>query len=152
MTIPMVPDIPADSGTSRAGVARAMIWLCAAHLLWGKVHLKVLFRSLHRVAVRACIPPSSQSLRLADSVHKEVRYASRLVPFRTVCLEESLALFAILTIHHRLECSWHLGCRFDPAQGHAWVSCGSNRIDDTPHDSTPLYSTIIINKKGIHRP
>lgn len=152
MTIPMVQDLSANSQTSTTGVARAVIWLCVAHVLWRTVSLAVMFRSLHKVAGRAHILPSSQSVRRADSVRREVQYASRLVPFRTVCLQESLALFAVLTVHHRLECSWHLGCRFDPAQGHAWVSCGAERIDDTPNDSAPLYSTIIINKLGIHRP
>lgn len=152
MSIPMVQDVSANLHTSKSGIARAVLWLCIVHLIWRRVHLMALFRLLHRVAGRAYIPPSGQSLQLAHSTQREVRYASRLVPFRTVCLHESLALFAILTVHHRLECSWHLGCRFDPAQGHAWVTCGTERIEDNPDDTTPLFSTIVINKKGIHRP
>jgi protein-L-isoaspartate(D-aspartate) O-methyltransferase len=49
-------------------------------------------------------------------------------------------------------CSWHLGCRFAPAQAHAWISVGGVRLDGDPCDTTPLFTTVRVDAKGLEHP
>lgn len=81
-------------------------------------------RSMSRLIDLAAIATRSTSRSAttseANQVVTAVRWASRWIPFRVACLEESIAAVLVLAARRR-RVTWCHGVAPDPVQFHAWI-------------------------------
>ncbi len=68
-------------------------------------------------------------------------WAARWFPGRAACLENSLAAFLAATLRGR-SVDWCVGCRFNPAQSHAWIEAGCGPIGEPDLSDRPFHVTV----------
>ncbi|WP_129789142.1 lasso peptide biosynthesis B2 protein [Promicromonospora panici] len=76
----------------------------------------------------------------AERVVSAVRWASRWVPFRVACLEESIAAVLVLAARRR-GVTWCHGVAPDPVQFHAWVQAHGSPVAEPP--TTNRYTVLL---------
>ncbi|MGI5187668.1 lasso peptide biosynthesis B2 protein [Promicromonospora sp. CA-289599] len=70
----------------------------------------------------------------AERVVSAVRWASRWLPFRIACLEESIAAVLVLAARRR-SVTWCHGVAPDPVQFHAWIQTHGSPVAEPPTTS-----------------
>lgn len=70
-------------------------------------------------------------------------WAAHHFPGRAACLETSLATFLAAALRGR-SVDWLIGCRFAPAESHAWVEAGSDPIGEPDLPDRPFHVTVRI--------
>jgi hypothetical protein len=70
----------------------------------------------------------------AEQVVSAVRWASRWIPFRVACLEESIAAVLVLAARRR-RVTWCHGVAPDPVQFHAWIQAHGSPVAEPPTTS-----------------
>ena len=70
----------------------------------------------------------------AGRVVSAVRWASRWIPFRIACLEESIAAVLVLAARRR-SVTWCHGVAPDPVQFHAWIQTHGSPLAEPPTTS-----------------
>jgi hypothetical protein len=68
-------------------------------------------------------------------------WAMRWFPGRAACLENSLAAFIFVTLHGR-GVDWCIGCRFLPAESHAWIQINSRPVGEPDLPDRPFHVTV----------
>ncbi|MFJ6783632.1 lasso peptide biosynthesis B2 protein [Streptomyces yangpuensis] len=95
------------------------------------------FHRLVRLAgIGRGLPRASKS-RVRDAVNA-IRWASRVMPARWACLEQSTAA-AVLMAASGLRAEWRHGIAGDPVRMHAWIADSDGRPVEEPPD-TALYA------------
>lgn len=96
-------------------------------------------RKFHRLVRLACIGRSLPPARESQVRHavRAVRWASRLMPARWACLEQSTAGAVLLAAAGR-RAEWRHGIAADPVRLHAWVEDAAGEPVEEPAD-TALY-------------
>lgn len=70
-------------------------------------------------------------------------WAAARFPGRSACLEASLAAF-LLTAFTGRAVDWCIGCRFQPAESHAWIETGHLPVGEPHTPDRPFHVTIRI--------
>ncbi|WP_169501837.1 lasso peptide biosynthesis B2 protein [Kribbella catacumbae] len=86
--------------------------------------------------------------RPASRAHAELVIAARdwaaaRFPGRSACLEASLAAFLLTALTGRAV-DWCIGCRFSPAESHAWIETGQRPVGEPDTPDRPFHVTIRI--------
>ncbi|MFE7315678.1 lasso peptide biosynthesis B2 protein [Streptomyces sp. NPDC057555] len=127
------------------GPVPARWWLAAIPALLATVSVRVIGPKQGRfsrlVRLGCCgrdLPPATRM----QAVHavRAVRWASRLVPARWACLEQSAAAALLLASTGR-RAEWRHGFAADPVRLHAWIADQEGRPVEEP-DETSLYTPI----------
>jgi hypothetical protein len=109
---------------------RALGWaaVLAAGVLLHVVSLAQLSHALGRAKAFMCEREVTVDEALA--AWSTVRGCRLTYPFRSACLEESLAT-TIVALLHRRDLSWCVGVRTSPFYAHSWVEVGGKPIGDS---------------------
>lgn len=70
-------------------------------------------------------------------------WASARFPGRSACMEASLAAFLLTALTGRAV-DWCIGCRFCPAESHAWIETGQRPVGEPDTPDRPFHVTIRI--------
>lgn len=70
-------------------------------------------------------------------------WAARWFPGRAACLENSLAAFIFAALHGR-SVDWCIGCRFLPAESHAWIQAADKPTGEPCLTGRPFHVTVQI--------
>lgn len=92
---------------------------------------------LKRLAPRPCDADQAQRAIAARD------WAMRWFPGRAACLENSLAAFIFAALHGR-SVDWCIGCRFLPAESHAWIQTGGRPVGEPDLPDRPFHVTVHI--------
>ncbi|MER6528944.1 lasso peptide biosynthesis B2 protein [Streptomyces sp. NPDC001508] len=122
----------------RAGAVPAVL---ITTVVWAFGHRDRRFSRLVRLACsgRALPPAATCQARYAVCA---VRWASRLVPMRWACLEQSTAASVLLAMAGR-RAEWRHGVATDPVRLHAWIADMEGEPVEEPEDTalyTPTYT------------
>lgn len=85
-------------------------------------------------------PASQQEARKAIAARD---WTMRWSPGRAACLENSLASF-LFAASHRQRAVWCIGCRFLPAESHAWIQAGDIAVGEPDLPGRPFHVTVRI--------
>ncbi|MFC0627466.1 lasso peptide biosynthesis B2 protein [Kribbella deserti] len=95
-------------------------------------------RTIKRIVGRR--PASRQRTELVIAARD---WAAARFPGRSACMEASLAAFLLTALTGRA-IDWCIGCRFGPAQSHAWVETGQLPVSEPDTPDRPFHVTIRI--------
>ncbi|MFC0623647.1 lasso peptide biosynthesis B2 protein [Kribbella deserti] len=70
-------------------------------------------------------------------------WAAARFPGRSACMEASLAAFLLTALTGR-SVDWCIGCRFQPAESHAWIETGLRPVGEPTTPDRPFHVTIRI--------
>lgn len=87
------------------------------------------------------IRPASESAALGAIA--SCQRAADWYPGRAACLENSLAAFIALALRG-YRADWCIGCRFGPAEAHAWIETASGPAGLPDRPGRPLHVTVRI--------
>ncbi|MCZ0994333.1 lasso peptide biosynthesis B2 protein [Streptomyces noursei] len=122
-------------------------WLAAMPVLIATVAVRVIgpkqgrFRRLVRLGCCGSGLPPATKVQAVHAV-RAVRRASRLVPARWACLEQSAAVALLLASAGR-RAEWRHGFAADPVRLHAWIADQEGRPVEEPAETslyTPIYT------------
>lgn len=93
--------------------------------------------TLKRLALRPATASEAQRVVAARN------WATRWFPGRAACLEVSLAAFLISLTRGRWV-DWCIGCRFRPAESHAWIEAAGQPVGEPTTPDRPFRVTVRI--------
>jgi len=120
---------------SRLGVSRRAPGLCQSLMVLSCVRLSLRFLGLGRTVKvvrwldRRCAVRAQHDMATARSVEESVAKAAALFPGRALCLEQSLALYALLR-RSSVPARLRLGAQAYPFGAHAWVETNGEPLND----------------------
>jgi hypothetical protein len=118
-------------GPSRATSPTPSLLTCTRALLWAGWHLR--HSTLDAVSWLDQAPPDDQASPLTEDtrlrITRQLRRAAAWLPARTYCLQESLALVALLR-GQGIDASLRLGARPYPFVAHAWVEADHQPVNE----------------------
>lgn len=122
-----VEPTPTSRPTVRDGVAAAvaLIVTLAVRSLGPSERAMSRLTVLATTAAHLTATPSHDDE--AERVVSAVRWASRWIPFRVACLEESIAAVLVLAARRR-HVTWCHGVAPDPVQFHAWIQAHGSPV------------------------